>query len=117
MWGAHAWEAAPSSPITPEYLKTATKHAISALDKGFFKIRLDRLTDRQQKYVRAMAELGPLPASSANVAKLLGITIKQAAPIRDEVIKKGPAYNPRRGLVAFTVPKFDEFLKRAWPKL
>ncbi|MCP3924204.1 MAG: ATP-binding protein, partial [Desulfobacterales bacterium] len=107
---------APSSPIMPEHVRIATKHAISALDKGFFKIRFDRLTDRQQKYARAMAELGPSPASSTAVAKVLGITIKQAAPIRDEVIKKGTAYSPRRGLVAFTVPKFDEFLKRIWSK-
>ena len=117
VWGAHAWEVAPSSPIMPEHVKKATKHAIAALDKGFFKIRFDRLTDRQQKYARAMAELGPLPTSSTAVAKALGITIRQAAPIRDEVIKKGMAFSPRRGLVAFTVPKFDEFIKRVWSKM
>ncbi len=114
VWGAHAWEVAPSSPITPDHIKKATKHAIAALDKGFFKIRLDRLTDRQQKYVRAMAKLGPSPATSTSVAKTLGITTRQAAPIREEVIKKGMAYSPKRGLVAFTVPKFDQFLKRIW---
>jgi len=91
----------------------ATKRAIAALDKGFFKVRIDRLTERQQEYVCAMAELGPSPATS--VAKVLGVTVKQAAPIRDEVIKKGMAYSPRRGLVAFTVPKFDEFIKRTIP--
>jgi hypothetical protein len=59
-----------------------------------------------------MASFGSSPAASTAVARILGITVKQAAPIRDEVIKKGMAYSPRRGLVAFTVPKFDEFIKR-----
>ncbi|MDY6950286.1 MAG: ATP-binding protein [Thermodesulfobacteriota bacterium] len=115
VWGSHVWEIAPSSPITSEHAKSATKRAIAALDKGFFKVRLDRLTDRQRKYAGAMAELGPSPATSTAVAKALGLTVKQAAPIRDEVIKKGMAYSPKRGLVAFTVPKFDEFMKRVVP--
>jgi hypothetical protein len=115
VWGSHAWEVAPSSPITSEHVKLATMRAIAALDKGFFKVRLDRLTERQQEYACAMAELGPSAATSTAVAKVLGVTVKQAAPIRDEVIKKGMAYSPKRGLVAFTVPKFDEFMKRAIP--
>jgi len=112
VWGSHIWEVAPSSPFTSDHAKLATKRAISALDKGFFKVRLDRLTDRQQNYARAMAELAPSLATSTAVAKVLGLTVKQAAPIRDELIKKGIAYSPKRGLVTFTVPKFDEFMKR-----
>lgn len=112
VWGSHAWEVAPSSPITAGHAQTATQRAIADLDRGFFKVRFDRLTERQQQYAHAMAELGPFPARSTAVAKVLGITVKQAAPIRDEVIKKGMAYSPKRGLVTFTVPKFDEFIKR-----
>lgn len=117
VWGSHVWEIAPSSPITSKHAKSATKRAIAALDKGFFKVRLDRLTNRQQEYARAMAELGPSPAKSTAVAKVLDMTVKQAAPIRDEVIKKGMAFSPKRGLVAFTVPKFHEFMKRAIPRV
>lgn len=116
VWGSHAWEAAPASPITAEHARLATERAIAALDKGFFRMRLDRLTDRQQEYARAMAELAPAPATSTAVAEKLGLTVQQAAPIRDEVIKKGMAYSPKRGLVAFTVPKFDEFMKRTVPQ-
>lgn len=112
VWGSHAWEIAPASPITAEDAHAATSRAITALDNGFFKVRLERLTDRQQEYARAMAVAGTLPATSTAVARELGLTVKQAAPIRDEVIKKGMAYSPRRGLVAFTVPKFDEFVRR-----
>lgn len=113
VWGACAWEVAPSSPITAKHAKMATKRSIEALDKGFFKVRFDRLTKRQRRYARAMAELGPAPANSTAVAKVLGMTVNQAAPIRAEIIKNGVAYSPSRGLVAFTVPKFDEFMKRA----
>jgi hypothetical protein len=117
VWGYHAWEVAPASPITAEHARIATKRAVAALDKGFFRVRLDRLTERQQAYARAMAALGPSPAGSTAVAKLLGIDVKRAAPIREELIKKGTAYSPGRGLVAFTVPKFDEFLKRTIPSI
>jgi len=112
VWGSHIWEIAPSSPFTSDHAKLATKRAISALDTGFFKVRLDRLTDRQREYARAMAAMSPSPATSTAVANLLGLTAKQAAPIRDELIKKGIAYSPSRGIVAFTVPKFDAFMKR-----
>jgi len=112
LWGFHAWEAASRSPITARDAAKATRQSLQDLDQGFFKLRYDRLTERQQQYVGAMARLDSLPASSSEVAKALGITVQQAAPIREEVIQKGVAYSPRRGKVAFTVPKFDEYLRR-----
>ncbi len=112
VWGSHVWEVAPSSPITVEHAKTATNRALKALDSGFFRVRYDRLTPQQQDYARAMAEVGHLPAKSTQIAEELGFTVKRAAPIRDGLIKKGMAYSPGRGLINFSVPKFDEFLKR-----
>jgi hypothetical protein len=116
VWGYYAWEAAPSSPITSKHVATATKNAITSLDGSFFRVRLDRLTTRQRNYARAMAEFGPVPAPSTAVAELLGLTVRQAASVREELMKRGTAYSPRRGLVAFTVPKFDEFMIRVIPK-
>lgn len=115
VWGSHCWEAAPSSPIRLEHAKIASVRAIEALDQGIFNVRLARLTDRQKTYARAMAELGPEPANSTDVAEALGLSVSQAAPIRDELIKKGMAYAPERGLIGFTVPKFDEFMRRKMP--
>jgi hypothetical protein len=116
VWGFHAWEIAPNSPITADHAQKATRKAIAELDRGFFKVRYERLTTRQQKYARAMSELGAEPATSTEVADLLGISVKQAAPIRDEVITKGMAYSPKRGRIAFTVPQFDAFLWRTVPE-
>ena len=64
---------------------------------------------------RILAEFGAEPVNSTDIANALGLSLSQAAPIRDELIKKGMAYSPERGLIGFTVPKFDEFMRRAMP--
>ena len=115
VWGSCSWDVAEKSPITLFDVKRATNDAVNALDTGFFKVRYDRLTSRQQEYVRAIAEVGHLPATSTEVANILNITIKKAAPIRDEIIKKGMALSPSWGKITFSVPKFDEFLRRIIP--
>jgi hypothetical protein len=112
VWGSHVWEAATTSPIKISDVHTATSRAISALDSGFFRIRYERLTERQQEYARAMVCVGHLPATSTEVAKIMGIGVRQAAPLRDEIIKKGMAFSPDRGLITFSVPKFEDFIKR-----
>lgn len=113
-WGKHSWDVAPSSPITVKHVAEATQLAIATLDNGIFASRIQRMTERQQEYARAMAEL-PLPARSTDVARKLGLTSEQAAPTRDELIKKGIAYSPKRGLIDFTVPLFDACLRRLIP--
>jgi hypothetical protein len=64
-------------------------------------------------YARALAEFGPEPVHSSDIANAMGLSLSQAEPIRDELIKKGMAYSPERGLIGFTAPKFDEFMRRA----
>ncbi|MES1198967.1 MAG: ATP-binding protein [Pseudomonadota bacterium] len=115
VWGSHCWETAPFSPITLAHAQEANTRAIAAMDESIFKVRLARLTDREKAYARAMAELGPAPANSTAIANVMGLSATQSAPIRDHLIKKGMAYSPERGLVGFTVPKFDEFMRRAMP--
>jgi len=113
VWGSHIWEVAKSSPISITDVSRATLRALKALDHGFFKVRVERLTERQLKYAIAMAAVDSLPASSTEVAGILGLSISRAAPIRDELIKKGMAFSPKRGLVAFSVPRFKEYLQRS----
>jgi len=115
VWGAHCWEAAAKSPITLADAKQASIAATTALDEGIFKVRLARLTERQKAYARAMAAFGPEPVNSSDVANAMNLSLSQAAPIRDELIKKGMAYSPERGLIGFTVPKFDDYLRRVSP--
>ena len=107
--------AATTSPITLENAREASARAIAALDEGIFNVRLARLTDRQKVFARAIAEFGSEPVNSSQVAARMGLSVSQAAPLREELIRKGMAYSPERGLIGFTVPKFDEFLRRKLP--
>ena len=86
-----------------------------ALDEGFFKVRLDRLTPREREYLRAMAELGTGPHRSGDIAEVLGIPVTAAAPLRGGLIRKGMIYSPAHGDTAYTVPLFDAFMLRAMP--
>ncbi|GMQ81575.1 MAG: ATP-binding protein [Rhodothermia bacterium] len=114
VWGFHAWDVASDSPITVADVKQASKNAIAALDAGFFRVRTDRLTKRQLDYVIALASLESIPATSTDVAKKMEETVTSVAPIRDTVIRKGVAFSPSRGMIEFTVPKFDEFVRRTF---
>ena len=114
-WGSHTWNVAPSTPITPNDVEQATATALQSLDKSFFRVRFDRLTPRERDYMRAMAELGPGPHRSGDIALTLGIKSTSAAPFRSGLIKKGMVYSPQYGDTAFTVPMFDDFMRRSMP--
>jgi hypothetical protein len=114
-WGAHAWDTAEQSPITLEDARRATTRSITQLDKGFFRVRLDRLTPRERDYMRAMAELGPGPHRSGDIAQTLTMDVTTAGPLRNGLIKKGMIFSPQHGDTAFTVPMFDEFMRRSMP--
>jgi type II secretory pathway predicted ATPase ExeA len=114
-WGYQAWNLATESPIDIDIAQAATSAAIQQLDKSFFRVRFDRLTPREQVYLRALAELGDKPQRSGDVAEELGIDVHHAAPLRNSLIKKGMIYSPKHGDTAFTVPLFEGFLKRMMP--
>ncbi len=114
-WGYQAWNIAKHSPIDLDVAKAATITSIQRLDQSFFRVRFDRLTPREKDYLRALAELGADPQRSGTVADLLGIDVKNAAPLRHSLIKKGMIYSPNHGDTAFTVPLFEEFMKRIMP--
>jgi hypothetical protein len=114
-WGKHAWIHAVRSPIDLEDAKAAAPAAIADLDRSFFKVRLERLTPGERDYLRAMAELGPGSHRSGDVAGVLRRPVEQVAPVRAKVIAKGMAYAPAHGDTAFTVPMFDDFMRRAIP--
>ena len=116
-WGKHCWENAKQSPITVDDVKQATQMAITHLDSSFFRVRFDRLTPTEKRYLRAMAELGPGPYKSGDIANLLDKKVQAVAPIRAKLIDKGMIFGPSYGDSSFTVPLFDEYMKRAMPEL
>jgi len=118
-WGYHSWNVAEigSSTISADDTKCATELSIKNLDKNFFRVRFDRLTPSEKKYVRALADLGRKPQRSGDIANKLGKGVEQVAPLRAQLISKGMIYSPAHGDIAFTVPLFEEFLIREIPVL
>jgi hypothetical protein len=88
--------------------------ALEDLDRGFFRVRIDKTTDGERDYLRAMAALGGAgPYRSGEVSAQMGKSTTQTSPVRDGLIKRGLIYTPRHGEVAFTVPMFDAFIRRS----
>lgn len=114
-WGKHAWDAADASPIDREDVASASSAAIAALDESFFRVRFDRLTPAEKRYLRAMAELGTGPHRSGDIAEVLGRAVTSFGPTRNQLIAKGMIWSPNHGDTAFTVPLFDEFMRRIMP--
>jgi hypothetical protein len=116
-WGKHCWQSALNSPITESDAKNATNFAIAELDSSFFRVRFDRLTPGEKKYLRAMAELGPGPHRSGDIAQLLKKEVQAVATTRANLINKGMIFSPEHGDTSFTVPLFDGYMKRVMRSL
>jgi len=115
QWGYHTWEQGALSPLTIEDVERASGSAVAALDESFFRVRFDRLTPKEKRYLRAMAELGAGPHRSGDIAQCYPAKVTSLAPTRSSLIAKGMVWSPNHGDTAFTVPMFDEFMKRIMP--
>jgi AAA ATPase domain len=112
-YGKIVWDIAQDSPIDAQDVATAQDAVEAKLDSSFFRVRVERTTDLELRYLRAMAELGPEPQQAKDVAALLNRTSEQLGPTRSRLIDKGLLYTPGHGLAAFTVPQFDRYMRRA----
>ncbi len=114
-WAYRVWNIALRSPISIDDVSAAEPEVLARLDESFFRVRYDRLTPREKQYLRAMAELGPGPHRSGDIANILGVKVESSSPLRSGLIKKGMIYSPQHGDTAFTVPLFDAFMRRTMP--
>jgi hypothetical protein len=115
-FGKQAWDVADGPDVIAlGDVERAVPLAMAELDTGFFQVRTGRLSDQERAYLRAMAELGPGPMKSSDVAGLMGRTTTALGPVRDRLLKKALCYSPRWGELGFTVPMFDQFMKRWIP--
>lgn len=115
-WGYQVWNHAEASPITLNVVQASSALVSRRLDENFFRVRFDRLTPSEKRYLRAMAELGSGPCRTGDIADILQAKITTLGPVRSSLIKKGMVYSPSHGDMAFTVPLFDEFMRRAIPE-
>ena len=115
-WGYQSWNIAAASPITLQTVQAATSDVIRRLDQNFFRVRFDRLTPGEKNFLRAIAHLGPGSHRTGDIAAALQMSVSGIGPVRAKLIKKGMIYSPAYGDIAFTVPLFDEFMRRAIPE-
>lgn len=115
QWGYEAWNIAKKSPIDIGVIKNATLAAIATLDQGFFRVRFDRCTPSEKRYLRALAHLGAGAQRSGEIAEVLGLKASSVGPTRSKLILKGMIYSPQHGDTEFTVPMFDSYMRRTMP--
>lgn len=113
-YGNLLWDLTDAAPVTLDDVESAREAVEAKLDGSFFRVRAERTTELELRYMRAMAELGPEPQQAKDVAELLGRTSEQMGPTRSRLIDKGLLYTPGHGLAAFTVPQFDRFMRRTY---
>lgn len=116
-WGYQAWNQADSSPIDLSLIAEATPAVIRSLDDNFFRVRLDRLTPSEKRFLRAMAELREENMKIKDIALQLGVTVTALSPTRSKLVKKGMVYSPFHGSLSFTVPLFGDFMLRHIPSM
>jgi hypothetical protein len=116
-WGKHVWDVSTTSPITFADVKQASVLTVATLDESFFKVRLERTTPMERRYLRAMAELGAGPHRSGDIAQKLNKPASSLGPARSKLISKGIVWSPSHGDTAFTVPLFHDYLLRKVPQI
>ncbi len=111
-YGRIIWDEASASPVSLDEVASLLPLIEAKLDESFFRVRAERTTELELRYLYAMARLGPEAHRASEVAQGVGRTVEQAGPIRSRLIDKGLLYTPGHGLAAFTVPQFDRYMLR-----
>jgi hypothetical protein len=115
-----------TSAIETHHVRSALASAQRVLDSGLYTARFERLSPKERDYVGAMVTLinrdrdvnvfqgivrGDL-IESGRIAKSLDKPMTAVAPVRDSIIRKGIIHSPVRGLLAFSVPGFADYVTR-----
>lgn len=113
VFGDRLWRFSSNDRMTEQDARDVGPAVRDWLDAGFFTFRTDRLPAAQRRYLRAMAEVGGIEQSSGDVASILGLpSSATVGQTRETLIRRGLIYSPRLGYAAFTVPQFDDYLRR-----
>ena len=116
-YGKQVWKVMHDKEINLECAKKAESAFLVNLDESFFKVRYDRATKMEKDFMFAMVKCGDLPCTISQVAIGMKRDAKSIAPLRSQLIHKGFIYSTSYGEIDFTVPQFDEYLKRINPNL
>lgn len=116
-WGYQVWNQAEegSGRITEDDVDKALPRVIARLDENFFRVRYDRLTEGEKRFMRAMATFEGNECRSADLAEVMGVKPTALTPVRANLIRKGMVYSPRHGVLEYSVPLFGDFMRRTIP--
>ena len=110
--GYDLWNVAEQNIINENTFREAKKIAQNKLDEGFFSVRFDRATDKEEDFLNSLANLGDGPYKIADVKSNLQKSAQWINSYKDSLIKKGLIHSQDHGIINFTVPLFADFLRR-----
>lgn len=102
-----------TSTIDKASVEKVVNKFFKTLDSGFFKVRYERCSDGDKKFIFAMVKCGNLPCTISNIAQQMGKPVKNISPARAQLINKGIIYPVRYSELDFTVPEFSGFIQRS----
>lgn len=111
-YGKQVWPYMDKDRIDLAAVQAAYPAFEKSLDESFFKVRYDRATNKEKEFMLAMVACGELPCTMAQIALNMKTNVQSISTIRSQLIYKGFIYSARYGEVDFTVPQFDQYLKR-----
>lgn len=114
-WAHHSWAAAGEGPLDAEAVRRAGPASLRSLDQHYYGPGFEALAPREKAYLRSMAHLGPGPHRSSDIADSMDAKVTALGPLRAKLIKEAWVYGPQHGLLAFTAPGMDEFMRRVMP--
>lgn len=111
-WGFQLWNFVREEPITLNDARCVDLSVTEKLDRSFFRVRMERLTNAEKTLLFALIEMPGSVYKLTDVAEKMSVNVRALSPRRSSLIEKGMIYSPRTGEIAFTVPLFAEYLLR-----
>jgi hypothetical protein len=115
QWASDSWNRAEGPEITLADVRAAELDAIDMLDRNLFRVRYERCTPPERQVMAAMASLKARPDGYVLDEVQAALPEMAAAEFRknlEALIEKGMVYHPSNDRLAFTVPLFDDFMRR-----
>jgi ribosomal protein S16 len=119
LYAFEAWEAATRAgaiqTITLADVVASEPVAQRQIEAGIYGARFEGATEAERAYLFAMSDLMDaegVRVRSGKVARVLNRELSAVSPTRDALIRKGIVHAPEHGLLAFSIPGFQQYIVR-----
>jgi len=119
LYAFEAWEAAARAgaiqTITLADVVAGEPVAQRQIEAGIYGARFEGATEAERAYLFAMSDLMDSESDrvrSGDVARVLNRELSAVSPTRDALIRKGIVHAPEHGLLAFSIPGFEQYIVR-----